>query len=139
MMWAGFVTALFISFIGILIASCASRRKAYFEKSDTRPPNVPKKYGWADFIWDVDNGVPNDVIFEKVKWCGMPKRPQKKEEVVFPDPVSLQRYPFGGSCFPNGSGVSNIVPYQVTIYPTGTVPGNSLDLNTDYTTSATTM
>jgi hypothetical protein len=53
------------------------------DEEEIRPAHIPKTYSWDDWIKDIYSaGVSTDLIMEKIRWCGMPKRPMPASTIT---------------------------------------------------------
>lgn len=93
------------------------------EDDNVRPKHIPFVYSWDDWIRDIYSaGVSTDLIMEKIRWCGMPKRP-KPETTTIATPVTItvegvsSGTGVGGTYTPAPTWVGGMVIPSTTIDP----------------------
>lgn len=76
-------------------------------EEEVRPKHIPLTYSWDDWIKDIYSaGVSTDLIMEKIRWCGMPKRPKPEPTKVVTGTASTIGTPFvGGVPLGGGTGI----------------------------------
>lgn len=75
-------------------------------EEEVRPKHIPLTYSWDDWIKDIYSaGVSTDLIMEKIRWCGMPKRPKPEPTIVITGTGTTIATPFIGAPLQGGSGV----------------------------------
>jgi hypothetical protein len=125
-MWSG-AGAVFTAALAILIGAFLRRRKLAAlslleDEEEVRPKHVPLTYSWEDFWKDVDGQVPTSDIIDKVRWCGMPKRPAPETTTAsIPMTITVEGVSAGtgvaGTYIPTPTWVGGMVVPSTTFDP----------------------
>ena len=125
---AAWVLILGIVIVIPIINSLLRRRKTAaatkpLPEDDVRPKHIPFIYSWDDWIRDIYSaGVSTDLIMEKIRWCGMPKRPKPQPLTSATTiPITIEGVStgtgVGGTYTPTPSWVGGMVIPSTTIDP----------------------
>ena len=105
-------------------------------EDDVRPKHIPFVYSWDDWIRDIYSaGVSTDLIMEKIRWCGMPKRP-KPEATTTATPVTItvdgvsSGTGIGGTYTPTPTWVGGMVIPSTTFDPNPPYYNNTVSFYT---------
>lgn len=129
--------AAWLILVGIVIAipiinSLLRHRKAMaaakpLPEDDVRPAHIPWTYSWDDWIRDIYSaGVSTDLIMEKIRWCGMPKRPK-------PQPITTAAtIPIVVEGVSSGTGIGGTYTPTPTWVGGMVIPSTTIDPNPPY-------